>query len=78
MEDMVSCRGEAWRWGDELVLVVSCDDWNRRRVSEVRVVAVEEGHTDDGRNTWPAVPAGPTAVLSKVETTEGHGLYLLV
>jgi len=55
VQDTVWSRGKAWRIDDEFVLVVSCDDWNRRRVSEVLVVAVEEGHAEDAGNYAPLI-----------------------
>lgn len=71
MHDRVWSRGEAWRVDDEFVLVVSCDDWNHRRVSEVLVVAVEEGHAEDAGNYSPLLSLGCAPMTAYVDDIFG-------
>jgi mRNA-degrading endonuclease toxin of MazEF toxin-antitoxin module len=55
-------RGEVWGWhpaGDteSFVLVVSCESWNRRHVSSVLAVPLEDGHTQDSGSFAPLIDA---------------------
>lgn len=48
------CRGEVWRWASQdgqessRALVISCDDWNRKKVLNVIVLEIVDGHVDEG------------------------------